>query len=92
MSKGLPVATDVDQRFITSGSTWGSCTLRQPQPSICSGVVPVYSYQRLLYQRMEPSSSAIQASCGIASAKARRSASRSRNASSACFCVVMSRK
>ena len=52
ISKDSPVATDACQRSSTAGSTAGSCTDCQPQPSICSGVVPVYSYQRALYQSM----------------------------------------
>ncbi len=52
MSNGSPVAMEVFQRSSTAGSASGSCTLCQPHPSICSGVVPVYSYQRRLYQVM----------------------------------------
>ena len=52
MSNGSPVAMERFHRSITCGSSSGSWTLCQPQPSICSGVVPVYSYQRRLYQKM----------------------------------------
>ena len=50
MSKGSPVAIDCCQRSSTLGRASGSCTLCQPQPSISARVVPVYSYQRRLYQ------------------------------------------
>ena len=59
----------------TRGSSSGSWTDCQPQPSICSGVVPVNSYQRRLYQEIEPSGPAIQASCGIESASVRNCSS-----------------
>ena len=42
ISNGCPVAMEAFQRSITLGSSSGSCTTCQPQPSICSGVVPVY--------------------------------------------------
>src|SRR3982074_1622992 len=83
MSNGSPPPTDSCQRAVTSGSTAGSCTRCQPSPSICSGVVPVYSYQRSLYQTIQPSEWAIQTSCGIELASVRNCASRSCSAASA---------
>ena len=83
MSKGLPVCTESFQRAVTSANTAGSCTRCQPSPSICSGVVPVYSYQRSLYQTIPPSGRAIQASCGIESASVRNCSSLSCSAASA---------
>ena len=65
ISKGLPVAIEACHRSITLGSIARSIALRQPHPSICSGVVPVYSYQRWLYQEIAPSAPAIWASCGM---------------------------
>src|SRR3569832_536293 len=47
---GSPVERALFHCARTEGSTCGSCTLCQPQPSICFGVAPVYSYQRSLYQ------------------------------------------
>ena len=43
---GLPRAPllmklELFQRSVTFGSRAGSCTARQPQPAICSGVAPV---------------------------------------------------
>src|SRR5664279_2664803 len=54
MSNGSPVAIEAFHLSMTLDSTSGSCTLCHPQPSICSGVVPVYSYQRRLYHVMQP--------------------------------------
>lgn len=62
ISNGCPLRIDVCQRSSTRGSSTGSCTLCQPQPSISGGVVPVYSYQRWLYQWIYPSARATQAS------------------------------
>ena len=50
MSNGSPLAIEPSHRSSTTGSMSGSWTVRQPQPSISSGVVPVYSYHRRLYQ------------------------------------------
>ena len=41
ISNICPVAIEDLHCFSTFGSTAGSCTFCQPQPSICSGVVPV---------------------------------------------------
>jgi len=71
MSKGAPVAIDAFHSSSTFGSVAGSCTLCQPQPSICSGVAPVYSYQRRLYQKRWPVSSAIHTRLGMLSANVR---------------------
>ena len=68
MSNGSPLATDPFQRSSTFGSAFGSWTDCQPHPSISSAVVPVYSCQRRLYQKMWPSGRAIHANCGIVSA------------------------
>ena len=83
MSNGSPVASELLNRSSTAGSTAGSWTDCQPQPSISCGVVPVYSYQRSLYQKIQPSGSAIQASCGIELARVRNCCSRSAKAASA---------
>jgi hypothetical protein len=50
ISKGSPEARDSFQRSTTRGSVCGSWTDCQPQPSTSAKVVPVYSYQRRLYQ------------------------------------------
>ena len=60
---------DINDNAMTSGTVSESCTFCQPQPSISCIVVPVYSNQRRLYQKMWPSGRAIQASCGMLSAK-----------------------
>ena len=83
MSNSLPVRTESFQRATTSGSTAGSCTRCQPSPSICSGVVPVYSYQRSLYQTIQPSEFAIHTSCGTELARVRNCSSRSCRVASA---------
>ena len=75
ISNGSPVAMEPRQTARTRGSSIGSCTLCQPQPSISAGVVPVYSYQRRLYQTMDPSAPAIQQRVGMVSARARKSSS-----------------
>jgi hypothetical protein len=82
ISKRSPVAIDLRQRSSTSGSRSGSCTDVQPQPSISSGVVPVYSYQRWLYQLMCPSAPALQHRVGIESANVRSRRSLSCSSSS----------
>ena len=43
ISNGSPVATARVQPSITAGNALGSITTCHPQPTICSGVVPVYS-------------------------------------------------
>ena len=90
MSNGSPLAMDACHRSSTFESTAGSWTRCQPHPSICSGVVPVYSYQRRLYQKMCPSGRAIHANCGIVSAIRRNFSSLCPSASSARRRAVMS--
>ncbi len=96
ISNGCPLASEAFQRSTTAGSVSGSCTLSQPQPCICSSVVPVYSNQPRLYQPMLPSASAIHASCGIDSASVRNCASccatsRRRRSSAASISASMAR-
>ncbi len=74
-SHGSPLAMAARNRSSTRGSSLGSWTDCQPQPSICSGVAPVNSYHRRLYQKIDPSGPAIQASCGIESARVRNRSS-----------------
>ena len=81
ISNGRPSAIDRRNRSRTPGRTSGSWTDFHPQPSIESSVVPVYSYQRRLYQVMWPSGRAIQASWVMDSASRRNRASPSRSAS-----------
>ncbi len=64
-SHGSPLASDAFHFWVTRGSSAGSCTLSQRQPCISSSVVPQYSCQRRLYQKIQPSGFAIHASCGI---------------------------
>src|ERR1039458_7759995 len=71
ISNGAPVAREAFQRSTTAGKACGSWTLCQPQPSICAGVVPVYSYHRRLYQVIYPSLLAHRARLGIESASVR---------------------
>jgi len=56
----------------------GWCTRCQPRSRTSSNASPVYSYQRLLNQERRPRPSLVQTICGIASASAANSASRSR--------------
>src|ERR1039458_2035572 len=60
ISNGAPVAREAFQRSTTPGRPCGSWTLCQPQPFICCGVVPVYSYHRRLYDVIYPSALAHQ--------------------------------
>lgn len=63
----------------------------QVQPRISSSVAPVYSNQRLLYQKMKPSLSAIQASWGTLSASVRKVSSLDLSAASDFFASPTSR-
>jgi hypothetical protein len=72
MSNGFPVAIDPFHRSRTSANISGSWTDCQPHPFIWSGVVPVYAYQRWLYQKIPPSASAIQHNWGMALARVRK--------------------
>ncbi len=90
MSNGSPDAIELFHPSSTLGSMSASWTLCHPHPCICSKVVPVYSYQRALYQKMCPSASAIQASCWMPLAIAWKRSSLSRNASSARLRSVIS--
>ncbi len=54
ISKGALVAIAARQRSMTFGSSTGSWTDCQPQPSISASVEPVYSYYRRLYQSLWP--------------------------------------
>src|SRR5437660_1332469 len=68
ISNGSPVAIETRHALIASARSSGWCTARQPQPAASSGVWPVYSYQRALYQSIQPSGSADHIICGTASA------------------------
>ena len=89
ISNGSPVSMECRHRSMTRSTMAGSWADCQPQPSICSGVVPVYSYQRLLYQKIQPLASAIQVSCGMVLARVRNCSSL-RSSSSFASCKARS--
>ena len=64
ISNVAPVRIDDFQRSKMDGSNFASCTALPPDPSICSGVVPVYSYHLSLRQKTRPPLFAIQHSSG----------------------------